>query len=318
MPSLSMLVCIPHSPIITIRPKAPPEEPEIEAHLERCRLAVERFAPEQMVLFGPDHYAGFHLSLMPPFCIGLAAAALDDVGGNPGPLAVPADAALDLLKAVRAEGFDAAYSRRMEVDHGFSQPLKRLFGANDRYPTIPVFIDAMSPPFARFGRTRRFGEAVGRFVARSGKRTVFIGSGGMSHHPARYYPPFGTSTPDVTGWQLAGAAGGTMTSDEWFTRLRVLHEEGAVALATGKRTAADIRLNEPFDRDFLERTARGDLAGLDALEPEQMIERSGIGSLELHNWTAAAAAHFAAGGSPAQTAYYAPMIPYGVGYGMIY
>lgn len=314
----SMLICIPHSPIIQIQPAPPPEEPEIRAHLARCAAAVERFAPDQIIMFGPDHYAGFHLALMPTYCIGSAASAVDDVGGQPGPLAVPADDALALIRHLRDEGFDPALSRRMTVDHGFSQPLARLFGPNDRYPVIPVFIDAMTPPFVQFARTRQFGAAVGRFAARSGKRTVFLGSGGMSHHPVRYYPLVGTGSAAESAWQLGGPEGGSFTKDEWFTRLRVMHEEGATMLASGARSATDIRLNEGFDRDFLTRTARGDLAGFDRLEPEAMIENSGVGSLELQNWVAAAAAHFAAGGQPATTTFYAPTIAYGVGYGVIY
>jgi 2,3-dihydroxyphenylpropionate 1,2-dioxygenase len=206
----------------------------------------------------------------------------------------------------------------MRVDHGFSQPLHRLLGANHARPVIPVFIDVANPPLARFARTRRFGEAAGRWAAASGKRVLFIGSGGMSHHPTRYYPLAGTAALDVAAWQMDGAQGGSYTDEQWFKRLLDLHLEGAQMLANGSRTAADIRLNPEFDRSFLDRITSGSLETLDALVPEDMLERSGVGSLELHTWVAAAAAERAAGGAAPKHSIYAPTLEYGIGYGMAY
>ena len=174
--SAAMITCLSHSPIIPLCKKPPPEEAAIAAGLARCRGAIARFDPEVIILFGSDHFAGFHLDLVPAFCIGLEAAAYDDVGGTPGPLDVPKDQALALVEHLRDEGFDPAVSHRMKVDHGFSQPLGRLFGRNDRYPIIPVFVNALSPPLARFSRSRALGAAAGRYAARSGKRTLFLAS----------------------------------------------------------------------------------------------------------------------------------------------
>lgn len=313
-----MLACVSHSPIIMIRARAPREEPEILEHYRRCSAAIGAFDPEAVVIFGCDHYAGFHLSLMPPFCVGLAAEAVDDVGGFPGALDVPRETALHLVRGLRDAGFDPAVSQRMRVDHGFSQPLHRLLGANDRYPVIPVFIDVANPPLARFARSRRLGEAAGRWAAASGKRVLFIGSGGMSHHPTRYYPLPGTASAEVAAWQLDGDRGGSFTDAQWFRRLLEMHLEGARMLADGTRTAADIRLNPQFDRDFLGAIASGRLEPLDALDPEESLQRAGVGSLELHTWIAATAAELAAGGAAPRHILYAPTLEYGIGYGMAY
>jgi 2,3-dihydroxyphenylpropionate 1,2-dioxygenase len=313
-----MLACVSHSPILMIRARAPRDEPEILAHYARCAAAIRAFDPEVVVIFGCDHYAGFHLSLMPSFCVGLAAEAVGDVGGFPGRLGVPREAALGLVQALRAADFDPAVSHRMRVDHGFSQPLHRLLGALDARPVIPVFIDVANPPLARFARTRRFGEAAGRWAEASGKRVLFIGSGGMSHHPTRYYPLAGTATPDVAAWQMDGAQGGSFTDAQWFKRLLDMHLEGAQMLVNGSRTAADIRLNPEFDRGFMDALLAGRLEDFDGLVPEDMLERSGVGSLELHTWVAAAAAEHAAGGAAPRHSIYAPTLEYGIGYGMAY
>ncbi|HKJ75209.1 MAG TPA: 3-carboxyethylcatechol 2,3-dioxygenase, partial [Alphaproteobacteria bacterium] len=95
----SMLACVSHSPIIMIRAKPPKEEPEIEALYGDCVQAIERFDPEQVIIFGSDHFAGFHLRVMPAYCVGLAAEAVDDVGGFGGKLDVPQDSALALVKS---------------------------------------------------------------------------------------------------------------------------------------------------------------------------------------------------------------------------
>ncbi len=313
----TMLVCVSHSPIIMIRARPPADEPKILAFYEECRRAITDYAPEQVIVFGSDHFAGFHYSLMPAFCVGLKASAVDDVGGFPGSLRVPGEDALALVGQVRAEGFDPAVSWDMRIDHGFSQPLHRLLGGLDRFHTIPIFIGAQSPPFLPFARSRHFGAAVGRYLRHSGKRSLLLGSGGLSHHPTRYYPLMGAAEPDVHAWQMHGEAGGSMSSDIWFSRLRRMHEEGALMLTDGRRTPADIRLNEEIDRDFLDQVMTGNLGEVDAWIPEAMVERAGIGFLEVHTWIAAAAAHAAAGGRLPAKSIYSPTLEYGIGYGMV-
>ena len=84
--------------------------------------------------------------------------------------------------------------------------------------------NARSAPFLSFRRTRQLGEAIGRLQKESGRRTLFIGSGGLSHHPTRYYPLVGEGAPDVAAWQLEGDRSGAFTEEEWL-RLELLREE---------------------------------------------------------------------------------------------
>jgi 2,3-dihydroxyphenylpropionate 1,2-dioxygenase len=310
-----LFACVSHSPLIVVRKREPEAEKRILADCLAVRAQVEAFAPDYIVMFSNDHFANFHYSNMPVFCIGTAAVAVDDVGGTPGKLNVPADDALALAGYLRGAGFDTAISYKMGVDHGFSQPLARLFGALDRWPVIPVFISPFTSPLVAFRRSRELGEAVGRFIAQSGKRVLVMGSGGISHHPIRYYPTPDIAPPDVYGWQLDGENGGTMTEAEWFERLDTLHHQGAQSIVDGERTAADMRLNETFDRDFLDRIARADLASMDEWNQGEILANAGVGALEIHNWIAARAAHAAAGGGEVTTKYDF-VLEYAVGYGL--
>ncbi len=313
----SMLVCVSHSPIIMIRAKAPPEEPEITRLYQQCIAEIERYDPDVVVVFGSDHYSGFHLDMMPSYCVGLQAQAEHDVGGFGGDLDVPAPEALRLIEALQHAGFDPAASRRMTVDHAFSQPIHRLLGGLAARPVIPVFLNAIAPPLPTFARIRALGTAVGQAMQQRGLKTLYIGSGGLSHHPTRYYPLSGNATPEVEAWQMRAERGGSMSRDEWFTRLRDMHEEGAVMLVDGRRTRADIKLNPEFDAAFLRMAMNLDFSQTQTWEANQVIDTAGIGAMELLAWVAAGEAYKAGDGRMPHASLYAPALEYGIGYGML-
>ncbi len=312
-----MLVCVSHSPIIMIRAQAPAEEDEILAAYARTVKEIERFDPELVIAIASDHFAGFHLSLMPPYCIGLEAEAMGDVGGFAGPLAVPRDDARRLIESLRGAGFDPAVSYHMRLDHAFSQPLYRLLGGLDRYPVIPLFVNAIVPPLLPFGRSRALGEAMGRYLRECGKRVLVIGSGGLSHHPTRYYPAPADAPSDVYAWQLDGERGGSMSEAQWLERLHGMHVEGAKMLVDGRRTREDICLNPDFDRRFMALAAELSMQAVDAWSPTEIVAEAGIGSMELHAWIAAIEAYRGFDGRPTYEQIYAPTLEYGIGYGML-
>jgi len=313
-----MLGCVSHSPIILVRAHEPEVEPRLIAECAAFRARVEEFNPDYIVLFSNDHFASFHYANMPVFCIGTECEAVDDVGGTAGKIPVPEDTAMALVDFVRKQDFDPAISYHMRVDHGFSQPLNRLLGGVDRFPLIPIWSSAFTRPFVSFRRMRLFGEAVGRFIAQetqAGKRILILGSGGLSHHPAHYFPLRQDADPKVYAWQLDGEAGGTMTEDQWFNRLLTMHHQGAEAIVAGTRTIADMRLNPEFDRTVLAYIASGDLAPMDHWDHIEIVAKAGVGALEIANWIAARAAFTTAGGGSVSARY--DMVPdYAVGYAL--
>ena len=312
------LICASHSPLLYCFAKPPACHAEVQRLFEAHAAAVRDFAPELVIMFGPDHFNGFFLQLMPPFCAGLSCSSAADIGGFAGRLQVPADLALACIEAVRGDDVDLAVSYEMTVDHGFSQTLTRVLGGVDRYPTIPVFVNGIAPPFVPFRRSRLLGAAIGRFAAQLGRRVLFLASGGMSHNPRRYYPDYGTADEAVTGYQLTGGRGRGMSVPQWLERLDVMHHEGARMLVDGRRTREDIKLNPEVDRRFLRILASGDLQQLDSWDPKQMVAQAGIGWLELHTWVAAAAAHAAAGGAAPEDDLYSEALEYGIAFGMVH
>ena len=121
---------------------------------------------------------------MPPFCIGTQARSVGDYLTPPGALNVDADAALALATQLMDEDFDIAVSRRMQVDHGFAQALQLLWGGLDTPPVVPIFLNAVAQPgIPRLRRCRQLGQAIGRFLDAQPRRTLLIGSGGLSHEP---------------------------------------------------------------------------------------------------------------------------------------
>ena len=83
-----------------------------------------------------------------------------------------------------------------------------------------------------------------------------------------------------------------------------MHIEGAKMITRGERTAEHMRLNADADARFLEVLTSGDLSQYDGWDPTEVVEDAGIGSMELHTWIAATAAHLAAGGESPQTDFY--------------
>src|SRR5690606_30695459 len=106
-----------------------------------------------------------------------------DYGSTEGPLDVPTEISEKLAQHVVDQEVDVAISRRMEIDHGAIQPLEILFGGIDTVPTVPVFVNGVAKPFTPMRRIRRFGAAIGSFLAELDERVLVIGSGGLSHDP---------------------------------------------------------------------------------------------------------------------------------------
>ena len=173
-----------HSPLIGLNPVAPEVGAALQAAIADARARVRAFDPELVVIAGPDHYHGFFNELMPPFCLGTQATAVGDWDTPAGALRVDADAALGLAAFLMDEGFDIALSRRMRVDHGFAQALQALWDGLDTPPLVPLFMNAVAPPgIPRIGRCLALGQAIGRFLDALPRRTLLIGSGGLSHEP---------------------------------------------------------------------------------------------------------------------------------------
>jgi 2,3-dihydroxyphenylpropionate 1,2-dioxygenase len=313
-----MVVCASHSPLIDFPGRVTPTVSAARASMAEQAAAIQAFDPELVLLFGTDHYGGQQMACMPCFCIGRAATALADVGGTPGRLEVPAALAAALLAHVRAEGIDAAWSHEMEVDHGFSQALAKLCGGIDRFPVVPIFIDAIAPPFVPFARSRRLGAAVGAWARGRPERILVLGTGGLSHHPAIFFPPVEQAPDELQPYLVQGERQSQMPRSDWMARIDQAHRDVAPHLASDQVELEQIHIHEDWDRAFLELLVAGALETVDDWQPEDIAERIGIGTVEVHSWIAACACARAAGCEPPEVGFYAPIREYGVGFGLLH
>jgi 2,3-dihydroxyphenylpropionate 1,2-dioxygenase len=305
-----LLECLSHTPLTGYYDPAPEIVAEV-AHIHAAaRARVADFDPELVVVFAPDHYNGFFYDVMPPFCIGASASAIGDFKSLAGPLAVPADTALELAEAVLASDVDVAVSYRMHVDHGCAQALDLLTGGLDRYPVVPVFINSVAAPMASCRRARLLGEALGRALARSNQRVLVIGSGGISHEPP--VPELAGASDEVAERLIAGRNPSAQS--------RAAREARTVAAARAF-ASGDSRLhplNPEWDRAFLKLLEEGELTALDGLTDNAITRDAGKSAHEIRTWVAAFGVLNAFGPYRATLDYYRPIPEWIAGFGAMH
>lgn len=260
---------------------------QVRNSYDRMANFIRDFAPDQIIQFSPDHYHGFHYDNMPSFCVGAAARSYGDWKTATGALPVDEDFALDLLDAVRAADIDAAVSFDMVVDHGFVQLWEAMFGKFDRYPIVPIFVNAIAHPLPAYRRARLLGEAVGRFARRSGRRVLFAASGGLSHDPV--IPMIRGAAPEVRD-RLIGRS--TFTPEQQAHREIQVREAARLAMTDEGPSRP---LNPEWDRALLDTLARADWTTTDNFTAEGIDAVAGAGGNEILCWVAATAALSAAG-----------------------
>ncbi|MCL6692996.1 3-carboxyethylcatechol 2,3-dioxygenase [Pseudomonas sp. R3.Fl] len=305
-----LLQCLSHSPLIGHVDPAPEVLQEVNDVVALARERIAAFAPELVVLFAPDHYNGFFYDVMPSFCIGVAAHAIGDFGTLSGPLNVPRELAEACAAAVLEAGVDAAVSYRMQVDHGFAEPLEQLLGGLGNYPVLPVFINAVAPPLPSFQRARLLGEAIGRFARSTGKRVLFLGSGGLSHQP----PVPQLAQVDAHMADRLMGSGRNLPADEREARQqRVIRAARLFVEDPGSLHP----LNPEWDQQFLDILAQNRLGELDALGNEQLSSIAGRSTHEVKAWVAAFAALSVFGAYRVHDRYYRPIPEWIAGFGAL-
>ncbi|MDD7813003.1 3-carboxyethylcatechol 2,3-dioxygenase [Mycobacterium sp. CSUR Q5927] len=287
-----------HSPLLNL-PGPPPElMHDIETAIDQAAAFVADFDPQLTVVFAPDHYNGFFLRLMPPFCIGTSAQGIGDYGTYAGPLNVAPDLAADCAAAVLDHGVDVAVSAGMDVDHAMVQPLQRLFGDATACPVIPIFVNAVAAPLGPIHRARALGAAVGDYLATLDLRVLILGSGGLSHDPP--IPTLATAPPVTRDRLLHGTA---MSAEQ-----RQARQDAVIAaardFAAGTNDLAP--LNPDFDQRFLSLLDSGRLDELADWSNAFITEAGGGSAHEIRTWAAAFAALAAQGGYRTVDRYYRP------------
>jgi len=287
-----------HSPLLNLPGPSQDLLDDIDAALARAREFIDRFDPELVVIFAPDHYNGFFYKLMPPFCIGTHAQGVGDYGTHTGPLNVPEALAAACAEAVLSAGVDTAISASMDVDHGTVQPLEKLFGDARARAVIPIFINSVATPLGPLHRCRALGTAIGGYLSTLHKRVLVVGSGGLSHDPP--VPTLATATPTVAERIVHGRP---MTPEQRLARQTAVMD-AARSFADG---AGELQpLNPAWDQRFLEILDNGRLDDLDQWSNSFIAHEGGNSAHEIRTWVAAFAALASAGPYQTEVRYYKP------------
>ncbi len=294
------LLAMSHSPLIGNVDLDPLTARGLDTAFEHARQFVEDFAPELVIVFGPDHYNGFFYNVMPPFCLGCAATSIGDYGGEAGALDVPEALAMELAEAVLDAGIDLAVSMDMQVDHGIVQPLQIVFGSIRARPVVPIFVNGVAPPFPPMARVRLLGEAVGKFVKQLRRRVLIVASGGLSHDPP--VPRYASATAEQRR-MLLGHTQPLSLEARRARQKRVIDAAGD--FANGR---SDIRALAPeWDETFLNILASGELTKLDSWTAGAMAAAAGNSAHEVRTWLAAYAALAQSGRYSVEFRYYRPI-----------
>lgn len=244
--------------------------------LGEARAVVAASGADVAVVIGSNHFRGLWLDLMPSFTIGVGE--VDAAGEHGSPKgAQPTDVCLarHLLAAVVRDGFDPAFSARLQIDHGISHAIQYV--VPEGVPVVPVIVNSFAPPLPPLARCAALGEALGRAIASfpGARRVAVIGSGGLSHRL-----PF----PD---WRSPGS-----DDDEYLVRSWLDGRNDWEDYEERRRrivVAAPADLNERFDDDVLARLEEGRMESLVEFE-EDLVAVAGNGANEVRNWLTMAAA----------------------------
>lgn len=292
------LCCMSHSPLLNLPGPSQDLLDDVEGAIAQAREFVAEFEPELIVIFSPDHYNGFFYKVMPPFCIGTRANGVGDYGTYAGSLNVPEELATECAKSVLNAGVDVAVSASMDVDHGTTQPLEKLFGDVTACPVIPIFVNGVAMPLGPLHRCRALGTAVGNYLVSLDKRVLLLGSGGLSHSPP--VPTLATAPAAALERIVHGQP---MTTQQRQAR-QVAVIEAARSFAAGE---SDLQsLNPAWDHRLLEVIDSGRLAELDQWSNSFISHEGGSSAHEIRTWVAAFAALAAAGPYRTAMRYYKP------------
>ncbi len=246
--------------------------------LAAARDEIAAARPDVVVVVGSNHFRGFWLDLIPSFTFGVGEVIASGEAGTPsGPQRVDPPVARHLVDAVVGEDFDAAFSVKLQIDHGQTHAIQYLLDGLD-VPVVPLVVNVFAPPLPSLQRCWDLGEALGRAVASlpGGRRVVVVGSGGLSHRLP--FPKWQEPKDEDQEYLVEAWTEGRGRWKDYDVRRR--------QITLSQR--AD--LNPDFDRTFLADFAGGRARQYTSWTTEKVDEVAGNGAQEIRTWLVAAAA----------------------------
>lgn len=235
--------------------------------------------PDAVVIVGSNHFRGFWLDLMPPFTVGVGEVVSSGEHGTPkGELVADSVLGQHICNILMANDFDVAFSTRLTVDHGISHAFQWI-AQPIGIPIVPIVINCFAPPLPSLKRIRSFGETLGAAlrVSLSCERIAIIGTGGLSHRLP--FPDWRSPLSDDDAYLVHSWREGRGRWQEFEPRRRQIVVN------------AEPRVNEQFDRDFLQLLEQGRIADVPTQFPDaELAGIAGNGAAEIRAWQVMAAA----------------------------
>jgi hypothetical protein len=146
----------------------------------------ERFAPDVVVAFSPDHLASFFFDNLPTFAVPIVDHFKGATDGYPkveSNRVVPSNARLGaaIHHHVLRSDFDVARVEHFECDHSVIVPLQLLRARRD-LEVVPIVVNALCPPLPSAARAYAFGRSVGEAIRAFDEdlRVLVLADGGIN------------------------------------------------------------------------------------------------------------------------------------------
>ncbi len=149
------------------------------------------------------------------------------------------------------------------------------------------------------------------------QRVLVLGTGGLSHNPARLFPAIDDVSEEWKPYHLLGKRQNDVPQQTWIDYQIKMHKFGAERLGASTVPLEELNIFESWDRDFLDRFCNGPVAAFDAWAPETVIKEGGFGAMEVLSWVAAAGTFEAATGARPHVAFHQGVREVGVGFGVV-
>jgi 2,3-dihydroxyphenylpropionate 1,2-dioxygenase len=248
------------------------------------RNEIGNAKPDAAIIIGSNHFRGMYLDLIPAFTIGIGDCIGSGESGSPsGPQQVDRDLAIHLADSLIDQGFDPAFSARLQVDHGVTHAIQYLLEGLD-IPIVPVVINVFAPPLPGLRRCYEFGLGLRTAIEsfEPSRKIAVLASGGLSHRLP--WPDWRTPKDADEHFLVEAWLNGRTQWKDYEQRRR------EIVLAASARPGVTAPINASFDREFLESIQARDLQSFLELSTRDLQELAGNGGQEIRAWIMAAAA----------------------------
>lgn len=256
------------------------------AGFDAVRQQIEQARPDVIVAFVNDHFDMFTLSGMPAIAVGLGATHWGPTPATEAwiqmkraPVPGHRDLAFDIYSALLDDGFDLYRFESAEFVHNVLLP-KRYLWPELNIPVVPVFVNCFVPPLPTFRRAYELGQAIRKVVARRPERVALLASGGISHWPPIVLEEFENGDPRRERVRQLHLHGPEALKQDPTIFLAIIEREKEMAASSRQL------INIEWDREFLQRLARGDVEYLTRLEHDEVRAAGGPGGAEMLLWVA--------------------------------